>query len=101
MINRMYYGGQSISRVGHDIAEILENTEEFYFAYSQTKKENIYRTLRSYDNFSKQRIKAYMFNYHIKNIGILKTTGDNVVRIKNVEILNWGGLYGIVWLIYR
>lgn len=82
-INRMYFGGQAISTVGKDIAEILDNTEEFYFAYNQTTKEKIYRELRKVD---KELKIAYMFNYHIKNIGIIKCVDDdNIVRIVRKE----------------
>lgn len=83
IINRMYFGGQAISTVGKDIAEILDNTEEFYFAYSKTTKEKIYRELRKID---KELKIAYMFNYHVKDIGIIKCVdGDNIVRIVRKE----------------
>lgn len=82
-INRMYFGGQAISTVGKDIAEILDNTSEFYFACSQTIREKIYRELRKVD---KELKIAYMFNYHIKNIGIIKCVDDNnIVRIVRKE----------------
>lgn len=82
-INRMYFGGQAISTVGKDIAEILDNTSEFYFACSQTTREKIYRELRKVD---KELKIAYMFNYHIKNIGIIKCVDDNnIVRIVRKE----------------
>lgn len=85
MVYRIKNGAQAICNVGHDIAEILDNTEGFYFAYSQTKRESIYRLLRSCDNFKKQPIKAYMFTYHIPNIGVIKDVSDDVVKIINVE----------------
>lgn len=85
MIDRIKNGAQKICDVGHEIVRILDNSEEFYFAYSQTKRESIYRLLRSYDNFKKQPIKAYMFTYHIPNIGVIKDVSDDVVKIVNVE----------------
>lgn len=81
-INRMYWGGQPIFTVGKDIAEILDNTDEFYMEFSEAKRDSIYRILRKID---KECIKVYMFNYHIKNIGVIKTTDENVVRIMSKE----------------
>ena len=68
--------------VREDIAEILDNTEEFYFTYNQTTREKVYRELRKIDRELKI---AYMFSYYIKNIGVIKCADENIVRIINKE----------------
>lgn len=81
-INSIYLGRQAISTVGKDIGELLDNTEEFYFAYNQTTREKVYRELRKIDRELKI---AYMFSYYIKNIGVIKCADENIVRIINKE----------------
>lgn len=85
MVDRMRNGAQMICNIGHDIAEILDNTEEFYLTHSKYKRESIYRLLRSYDNFKKTLVKAYMFRYFIPNIGVIKDVSDDVVKIVSIE----------------
>lgn len=81
LCNRMYWGGQSIYMVGKEISDVLDSTDKFYCSFTETKRREVYRVLRSYD----KRLKAYMFNYHIKDIGVLKSVDDNVVKIINKE----------------
>lgn len=91
-IDRLYYGGQAVFSVGHDIAEVLDNTDEFYDSgLSQTKKSNVYRILRRMD---KECPKAYMFNYHIKNIGVIKDVSEEYVRIIKRENIGFGVISG-------
>lgn len=91
-IDRLYYGGQAVFSVGHDIAEVLDNTDEFYDSgLSQTKKSNVYRVLRRMD---KECPKAYMFNYHIKNIGVIKDVSEEYVRIIKRENIGFGVISG-------
>ena len=82
LVNSMYFGRQAISKIGKDIAEVLDNTENFYFAYNQTTREKVYKELRKID---KELKIAYMFTYYIKNIGVIKCADENIVRIINKE----------------
>lgn len=82
-IDRMYLGGQTIFTIGHDIAEILNNTDEFYLGFCETKRNKIYSKLRAVDK--NRQIRAYMFNYHIKNIGVIKSVDADTVRIISKE----------------
>lgn len=81
-IDRMYTGGQAIYTIGKDIAEILDNTSEFYCDFSQSRRDRIYRALRRSD---RERAKVYMFNYHIPNIGVIKDVSESTVRIVTKE----------------
>lgn len=74
---RMFWGGQALFKVGSDIAEILDNTEPFYCSFPKTTRDKVYNYLKRYD----KQLKSYMFNYHIKNIGVIKDVGDSVVKI--------------------
>lgn len=91
IINRLYYGGQAVFSVGHDMADILDNTDEFYKGLSQTKRDKVYRVLRHMD---KECPKAYMFNYHIKNIGVIKDVSEEYVRIVKRENIGFGVISG-------
>lgn len=77
-VGRMFSGGQAIYSVGHDIAEILDNTYEFFQEVPESKRQRIYGTLRKVD---KNNRRVYMFNYHIKNIGVIKSVDPDIVKI--------------------
>lgn len=79
--DRMYWGGLAISGVGREVYMLLDSNENFY-QLPTTKIERIYQILRAYD---KKHLYAYMFNYHIKNIGVIKNVDDSIVRIINKE----------------
>lgn len=79
--DRMYWGGLSICGVGREIYLLLDSNEKFY-QLPQGKIEKIYQMLRAYD---KKQLNVYMFNYHIKNIGVIKKVNEDVVRIVKKE----------------
>lgn len=83
--DRMYWGGLAISRVGREVYMLLDSNEKFYREVPQSKISRIYQILRAYD---KKNLYAYMFRYHIKNIGVLKTVDEKVVRIVSKEQSN-------------
>lgn len=78
LAERMYWGGQAICSVGQEIYMLLDSNEKWYRDVCKTKIERTYQMLRVYD---KKSLKAYMFNYHIKNIGVIKDISEDVVRI--------------------
>lgn len=80
-IDRLYYGGLAISGVGRELYMLLDSNEKFY-QLPQYKIDRIYQMLRGID---RKPPKAYMFNYHIKNIGVIKDVSEEVVRIINKE----------------
>lgn len=79
--DRMYWGGLAISSVGREIYMLLDSNEKFY-KLPKYKIERVYQMLRGFD---RKPPKAYMFNYHIKNIGVIKVTDENIVKIINKE----------------
>lgn len=82
LVTRMMCGGQCLATLHNEIKELLGSDESWYFAYSDTKKNKAYSAMKA---FSKENLKAYMFMYHIPNIGVLKDVSDNIVRIINKE----------------
>lgn len=80
--DRMYFGGLAISGVGREAYMLLDSNEKWYISTPSYKIERIYQILRAYD---KKHLYAYMFNYHIKNIGVIKKVDDNIVKILNKE----------------
>ena len=78
LAERMYWGGQAICSVGHEIYMLLDSNEKWYEKICKSKIERTYQMLRVYD---KKSLKAYMFNYNIKDIGVIKDVSDEIVRI--------------------
>lgn len=74
---RMYYGDQVISSVGHEIYMLLDNNSEWY-NIPKYKRDRVYQMLRVYD---RKGLKVYMFNYNINNIGVIKDVSEDIVRI--------------------
>ena len=80
-VNRMYLGGLSISGVGRELYLLLDSNEKFY-ELPQYKIDRVFQILRGFD---RKPPKAYMFNYHIKNIGVIKDVNPEIVRIVKKE----------------
>ena len=78
IIDNLYLGGLGISSIGDELILMLDSSYEWYATVSNTKIQKVYRKLKSYN---KTHMKAYLFNYHIKNIGIICDASDNVVKI--------------------
>lgn len=79
---RIYYGEQCICILGDEIANILDSTDSWYFSTTEKQRIEVYKMLRHMD---KDKLHVYLFNYNIKNIGIIKDL--NAVRIINKERL--------------
>lgn len=77
LILYMKTGGIAISGVGREIYMLLDSNEN-WFKLSKSKIQAVYRLLSKYDKFCP---KAYMFTYHISNIGVIKDVSEDVVRI--------------------
>lgn len=81
-IDRMYLGGLAISGVGKELCLLLDSTCDWYLNLSVSKTEQVYRVLR---NYGKSHLAAYDFNYHIRNIGIIKNVDPDIVKIVDKE----------------
>lgn len=81
-IDRMKLGGLAISGVGREVYLLLDSTEFFYQDVCETKRQRLYQLLRNYD---RHHLDVYMFEYHIKNIGVIKNVSEDVVRIVKRE----------------
>lgn len=85
LVDYMYFGGIAISGIAKEIELLLDSCEQWYIDVSESKQKQVFSILRLYN---KRNLITYMFNYHIKNIGIIKSVDDNVVRIVNKETIN-------------
>lgn len=81
LADSLYLGGIGINGTCREIYLLLDSNEKFY-SLSNPKVNTIYRILKTYD---RHHLQAYLFNYHIKNIGVIKKIDDNLVKIINVE----------------
>lgn len=78
----MHCGGISIYNIGsRQLPLMLDSSYEWYEDIKQTKMNKIYALMRKFD----KRLKVYMFTYHIQNIGIIRTTDENIVKIVSKE----------------
>ena len=77
-----YLGNIAIWGITKEIELMLDSTERWY-DLAPSKIEKVYSMLRG---FSKRNLKAYMFNYNIKNIGVIKSAKEDVVRIVKKEV---------------
>lgn len=76
--NYMYMGGLSIYGAGIEVYRMLDNCSMWYSSLSTSVRNEVKRICYSY---GKTHLKAYLFNYHIKNIGVIKVISDDVVQI--------------------
>lgn len=81
VVNYAYCGGIAIWGIPREIELLLDSTESWY-KLQQSKIEKVYSLLKGY---SKKNLRAYMFNYHIKNTGVIKNVDSNIVRIIKKE----------------
>ena len=81
---RLNYGGIGVAFLGREIWLNLENTELFYKGLSSKKRNSVMTVLRHIDSHLPD---VYMFNYSIKNVGIIKNVSPEVVQIVNKERL--------------
>lgn len=82
LINSINFGGIAIDSVPNEIYLILENNARWITGVNKQRREIAYKTLR---NYNKNHFAAYLFNYNIPNIGIIKIVSDNVVKIVSKE----------------
>lgn len=82
--DRMYFGGLQIFNLNWEVALMLDSTEKWYTGLSQTARNKVLVSLRQYD---KEKCIAYMFNYNINNIGVIKKISDDIVVIGDKQII--------------
>lgn len=71
VINYASFGGIAISGIGKEIGLSMDSHDSFYSDISEYKRSQILRILRNYD---RKHLTAYLFNYHIKGVGVIKDT---------------------------
>jgi len=82
----LYYihsGNVAISGTCREIYLILDS-DEYFYSLPKIKIDRVFQILRTYDS---KHLYAYMFNYHIKDIGVIKKVTDDIVKIVNKEIV--------------
>jgi hypothetical protein len=78
LIDRMYWGGLKIFDISTEILNLLDSTEKYYRATTETHRKKVASVLRRY---TKNTLKAYLFTYSIKNIGVIKDVDPSIVKI--------------------
>jgi hypothetical protein len=77
LVKYIYNGNTAISGIGREVYMLLDSNEKWY-RLSQEKIDKVYKILEKYDE---NNLYAYLFNYNIRNIGVIKKIDDNIVRI--------------------
>lgn len=77
----IHYGNVAIYQTCNEIKLMLDSCEAWYNL--DTNKIN--KVLKLLDKYDKEHLTAYLFNYNIKNIGIIKKINPDIVRIMNCE----------------
>lgn len=83
LVTNMYCGGQYLFKLGHELINELESNTDWYKNTTQALRNKVYVELRRCDRILLP--KAYMFNYHIKDIGVIKNTDEQYVKIISKE----------------
>ena len=76
---RIQDGDQCITELPREVYMLLDSSDRFYTIH-ESKLAKIEEYLNKY---CKQTLKAFMFNYHIPDIGVIKDVSSNVVRISS------------------
>lgn len=74
-------GRVAIDGICREIYMLLDSNEDWYFA-AGNKVNKVYKQL---ERLSKIKIPAYLFNYRIPNIGVIKIVTPDIVRIVSRE----------------
>lgn len=77
LVMYIYNGNIAISGVGREVYMLLDSNENWY-RLGQDTIDKVYKILEKYDE---SNLYAYLFNYNIRNIGVIKKIDDNIVRI--------------------
>lgn len=68
-----------------EMSLLLDSIERWYTdGITETQRQDVYRALRQED----KKLKAYMFPYHIRDIGVIKDVSPEVVKIIGKEKLS-------------
>ena len=72
-----------IMNLGERTINLYLNSNEHWYSdkITETQRQNVYRALKQED----KKLKAYMFSYHIKDIGVIKDVSPEVVKIIGKE----------------
>lgn len=78
---RLNYGGLSVQGVARELSLILDSNENWYRLPSNTRQ----KVVSVLNRYKKPQVKVYMFNYNIKNCGVIKDVSSDVVKIVNKD----------------
>lgn len=83
LVEYIYCGNIAVSGICREVYMLLDANEKWY-DIEESKMERIFKMLEKYDA---ENLNVYLFNYNIKNIGVIKKIEPNFVRILNREKL--------------
>lgn len=81
LVEYIHTGNIAVSGIGREVYMLLDSNE-YWYNIEQDKIERIYKILENYD---KNNLTVYLFNYNIPNIGVIKKIDDSIVRIISRE----------------
>lgn len=77
LVEYIHTGNIAVSGISREVYMLLDSNE-YWYNIEQDKIERIYKILENYD---KNNLTVYLFNYNIPNIGVIKKIDDNIVRV--------------------
>lgn len=81
LVEYIYNGSIAVSGICREIYMLLDSNE-YWYNLTESKIEKVYKLLENYD---KKHLYAYLFNYNIKGVGIIKNVDSEIVRIVSRE----------------
>ncbi len=81
LVEYIHAGNIAVSGISREVYMLLDSNE-YWYNLEQDKIERIYKILEKYD---KNNLTAYLFNYNIPNIGVIKKIDTDIVRIISRE----------------
>lgn len=78
----VYFGNIAVAGIGRELGLLLDSDERYSLQVPQYRKDKVGVAIRK---FLKQTLRVYMFNYNIKNIGVIKKADDDTVRIISID----------------
>lgn len=78
-------GRIAIDNICHEIYLLLDSQEGWYMNNNNTEINKVYRKL---NQLNKVKVPAYLFNYNIKGVGVIKVVTPDIVKIISREKIN-------------
>lgn len=81
LVECMFEGKVGICGTCREI-ELLLDSNEYWWSLEEKQINKVYDILKKYES---KNLKAYLFNYNIENIGVIKKLNNDMIKIINKE----------------